>query len=117
MFLLLIFFMVSSTFREQFGIDVDLPQAETAEAGETPPREILVTREGEIFLGEQRVGLNELRNELRSFIEADAKASFVLRADEQADFGAVVRVIDITRSVGATRLNIPTRYTGTEPGG
>ena len=51
MFLLLIFLMVSTTFRHQLGIDVDLPEAGTASAQEMRPHEIVVTRNGEYYFG------------------------------------------------------------------
>ena len=52
MFLLLIFFMVSSTFRERLGIDIALPEAQSAREQELEPHEITVGPEGELFFGE-----------------------------------------------------------------
>ena len=50
MFLLIIFFMVSSTFREQLGIDISLPLAETATEQERSPYEIAVRADGTLYL-------------------------------------------------------------------
>lgn len=116
MFLLLIFFMVSSTFREQYGIDVDLPEAATASQQEAEPYEIVVTSQGEYFFGQQRVDANGLREAVKTLLAEQQDARLVLRADEEADFGQVVRAIDIAREVGGRQLIIPTRFTGDHSG-
>ncbi|MBN2307392.1 MAG: biopolymer transporter ExbD [Candidatus Hydrogenedentes bacterium] len=112
MFLLLIFFMVSSTFREQFGVDVDLPAAETAARTETTTREIVVSADGTMYFGHEPVDEAGLRLAITALLKEDPEGSLVLKADEKADFGVVIRAIDIARDVGGTRLIIPTRYTG-----
>lgn len=109
MFLLLIFFMVSSTFRAHLGIDLTLPEAETATAREVSTHEITVTESGDYYFGQQRVDEAGLRASMTTLLEAEPGATLVLRADEKADFGRVVRVIDIARDVGGTKLVIPTR--------
>lgn len=109
MFILLIFLMVTTTFRKHVGIDVSLPSAEHASQQEVPSHEIVVTKEGHFFLGDRPVDAEELRSALGDLLKAQPDASLVLRADEQADFGAVVRAIDIARAIGGSRLVIPTR--------
>ncbi|HOJ33419.1 MAG TPA: biopolymer transporter ExbD [Candidatus Hydrogenedentes bacterium] len=109
MFLLVIFLTVSTTFREQLGIEIDLPEAATSEEHEKEtPKEILITREGEIFFGGQAVDENGLREALRGFVTQNPETPIVLRADAKADFGPVVRALDIAREVGGTKLIIPT---------
>ena len=114
MFLLLIFFMVSSTFREHLGIDVTLPHAESAAEQTVETHEITVTVEGEFFFGEQRVDDTGLRESIVTLLRDEPEAILVLRADEGASFGRVVRAIDIARSAGGARLVIPTRYESAE---
>ena len=50
-----------------------------------------------------------------TLLEENPEAVLVLRADEGADFGRVVRAIDITRSAGGAKLIIPTRYQDKAP--
>jgi len=115
MFLLLIFFMVSSTFRHQLGIDVELPEAETAAMQEMRHREIVVTRNGDYYFGQQLVDENGLRQAIGRLLDAEPEAALILRADQRADFGSVIRAIDIAREVGGTRLVVPTEYRYDEP--
>ena len=115
MFLLLIFFMVSSTFRHEFGVDVTLPEARTAVETEASSHEIVVTEGGAFFLGQREVTDEGLRSALSGLIVKDPEAKLVLRADAKADFGRVVRAMDIAREVGGSRLVIPTQNLPRDP--
>lgn len=109
MFILLIFLMVTTTFRDHLGIRVTLPKVGNAQNQEMTPHEITVTESGEFFFGQQRVNEKGLRDSLMRLIREDPQATLVLRADQKADFGAVMRAIDIARQIGGERLIIPTR--------
>lgn len=115
MFLLLIFFMVSSTFRETLGIEVMLPQATTASEVDSGTHEIVVTAEEIYFVGEQRVDRAGLEAAVRAILADEPEATLVLRADEAASFGAVVDVFDLARRLGATDLVLPTRVPSGAP--
>jgi biopolymer transport protein ExbD len=108
MFLLLIFFMVSSTFREDFGIQIDLPKAATAENQGPQTYTIQVTEEGETYFGQDPVTRGQLRERLQALFLDDPEATVVLEADRSAHFGKVLEVIDTARQVGGERLIIPT---------
>lgn len=108
MFLLIIFFTVSSTFRQDFGIEIDLPEATTAEKTDMPQYAIRVTEQGETYFDDAIVSRDELRSKLEDLFRDDANAKVVLEADKAADFGQVMAVIDTARQVGGERLIIPT---------
>lgn len=109
-FLLLIFFMVSSTFRQAPGIAVALPQAQSAEPlVEDRPREIVVRADGTMFYGESAVDRDGLKAVLMELMAGEPAATLVLRADAEAPFQAGLVVMDVAREVGFDRLEIPTR--------
>ncbi len=108
MFLLLIFFMVSSTFREDLAIDITLPKAESAAVQDITAREIVVDRAGVAYFEGSAVSEQELREALGAVLADDPRATLILRADERADFGRVLRVIDIARDLHVVNLIIPT---------
>ena len=112
MFLLLIFFMVSSTFRERLGIDITLPESETATEQETGRHEISVGRDGRLFFDGARVTRVELRGGLVELLAREPAAEIVLRADKDAAFQHVVAAMDIARDVGGAKLVIPTAWRG-----
>lgn len=115
MFLLLIFFMVSSTFREDLAIDITLPQAESAAIQDITAKEIVVDRAGVAYFEGRAVSEQELREALAAVLADDPGAALVLRADGQADFGRVLRVIDIARDLKVENLIIPTDLLESNP--
>jgi biopolymer transport protein ExbD len=108
MFLLLIFFMVSSTFREEFGIEITLPEAATGTPGDNKPARIYVQESGPILFSGDPVDKEQLSAEMVKKLETDPGARFILEADEKADFGQVVMVIDVAREIGGQELIIAT---------
>ncbi|MDP7640000.1 MAG: biopolymer transporter ExbD [Candidatus Hydrogenedentes bacterium] len=115
MFLLLIFFMVSSTFKEELGIDISLPEAESAASQEMAPHDITVDGDGNFFFAQRSVDDQGLRESLTALLAEESDALLVLRADRAANFGRVARAIDIARAVGGERLVIPTEFLGSVP--
>ena len=102
-FLLLIFFMVSTTFAEHPGIKLELPTASTAEPNKLEPLTLTIDKKGSMFLNDVRVGAEELR----AALEAEAKkpeATLVLKADKGVPYGYVIRAMDISRQSGIRRI-------------
>lgn len=109
MFLLLIFFMVSSTFKdENEALDITLPQAGSASAQSLAYFEISVNAAGGMYFDGEEVDESGLRGALEGLMADASDAKVVLRADAGADFGGVIRAIDIAREVGVVNLIIPT---------
>ena len=106
-FLLLIFFMVSTTFVETAGINVSLPSAQSSpvkKQGE--PLSIAIRHDGALFLKEKQVELKQLENTLRVELAKGAEATLVVRADKSADHGRVVEVMDAARTAGVAKLAV-----------
>lgn len=117
-FLLLIFFMVSTTFISVPGMEVSLPRAEAAKI-EREKREInvVVNREGKIFLNRAPVESSDFLNVLREKVPADGSDTMVIvRGDQGVSYGLVVKVMDLVRKAGIRRLAIATELP-TTPGG
>jgi len=106
--LLLIFFLLTSTFVIQQGIRVKLPKA-FSEQSATPDRvTITMTGEGQLFLGDKIVGLDNLETLLKGKIEEMGNPLVVIRADRSIIIEKAVRVMDIAREAGAEKLLIAT---------
>jgi biopolymer transport protein ExbD len=112
-FLLLIFFMVSTTFERQALLKVDLPEASAVEdRSETPESlELVIDAEGRMFLNDQRLVDSDERT-LRAAIEqlAGEKRSLplVLRADRLTPHHHVVTAMDVAAQMGFVNLSIAT---------
>ena len=111
--LLLIFFLLSSTFILQPGIKVDLPEAQVTETVDQETLTVTILVSGGVYLNDQPVSLAELPARLLQELTQGADKDIILRADEEIPFRRAVEVMDIAKQVGAARFLIATR-TGEE---
>ena len=112
-FLLLIFFMVTTTFRDESQIKIDLPEASqepVEKVGEMLT--IVVDRDGRYFVNETALintQLDTLKRALRKVMGESGEMPVVVSADANAPHQSVVTAMDAARQVGLTRLSIATR--------
>ncbi len=104
LFLLLLFFVVTSSFVEHPNIKLALPSASNAEASSFEGIIITISREGRLFVGSRSVGISELDAILRSRTAAVDDPVLVLRADREVPYGVVVAVMDVARGAGLKRI-------------
>ena len=109
MFLLLIFFMVTSTFKNQPAINLVLPRSATASDTVDTPSVLYLTAEGEAFLNDTLVGRGALRRLLEDLRASTGEDRMVLRADQEASHGDVVELIDLIKQSGFTRVSLSAR--------
>lgn len=108
-FMLLIFFMITSTFLEQPGIKLELPKARAESGGEPQEYVLTVSRGGELFLNRRAVGLEGLEAAVRDALPGMKDAALVLKADQEVSHGLVVRVMDLAKRGGVKKLIIGTK--------
>lgn len=110
MFLLVIFFAVSTTFRVYPGISIDLPTASSEQIREEDKTlTVVLSEEGEIFVEGKKIDTGHLGRILKERLEVSPKLMFVLQADEKARHGQVVELMDMAKQEGISRLAIATR--------
>lgn len=108
-FLLLIFFMISTTFVEAPGISIKLPESASQQRKQEPEEvKVYLSRDGRIFLGDEQVDQDELKRRLRSYQGRAAEMTFLLLADEEAMHGKVVALMDLAKETGFEKLAIAT---------
>jgi biopolymer transport protein ExbD len=108
-FLLLIFFMLTSSFIFQPGIRVNLPRAITSEMLSEENAVINITAENLIYYKQKLVTINELSSLLKSI--AAARLPVLIKSDRKASLGRIVTVWDICRQEGVQQVNIATTQT------
>ena len=111
-FLLLIFFMVSTTFEQQSRIQIELPEATPTPAEtEDESLEIVIDAEGRYFIGEQQVVNSELKT-LKSAISKAVKGreplTVIIRADASTPHQAVITALDAASQLGLTQISLAT---------
>ncbi len=107
-FLLLIFFMVTTTIiKPSKRLDIQLPEAKAASAKtKSIPVRIELKRSGELYLNGKRVNLKTLETRLRELGKEGGKKTAIVRADRRLDYGRVVRILGICRASGYSDIGI-----------
>ncbi len=117
-FLLIIFFTVSTTFREGTGLPVRLPSSGTAVSQPTGPVEVTIGADGRIALGGTVYpSVEALAGPLRAALEKADPRAVLVRGDRQARYETIVQVLDLARSLDATGVTLATRRGGVAPAG
>ncbi len=104
-FILLIFFIVTTVFVEETGVEVDKPQAASAVNLEKNSILIAITARGEVVYDGANIGVNGVQAIVRRLVQKE-KLPVILQVDEAATAGIVVRVIDAAKLAGAKSVNI-----------
>ncbi|HET9026141.1 MAG TPA: biopolymer transporter ExbD [Trueperaceae bacterium] len=108
-FLLLIFFMVSTTFiTVETGLPVDLPDAQTSVAEPANLPTVTVTKDGSVYFSGGLVQEAQLAVLVRDEINRSGLTTVVLRADREVPHGTAVRIMDLIKQGGAQRIAIST---------
>ena len=109
-FLLLLFYAVTTTFVSDERLKLKLPEAKTAEdvgiSREEKPPEVKVANDGTIWIDDRIVPENQLEDRIRQLVERAPDDGIILKGDKGADYGVVVHVLDIARSVGAKGIQM-----------
>lgn len=106
--LLLIFFLLSSTFIVQPGIKVKLPKAASGQQEDSDKIYVTVTKRETIYLNQKKVGHDELGAKLRQLLAENSERVVVIRADKDLSLEATIRVIDTAKLAGAEKFVIAT---------
>jgi len=109
LFLLLIFFMVSSTFLEQPGMKLDLPKTKRKTAVRVEGYTLFVMSDESIYLNHEKLSMKDLPGRLEKIKEDVEESGIVLQADETVRYGLVVEVMDMIKGSGITKLIVATR--------
>lgn len=106
--LLLIFFLLSSTFIIQPGIKVKLPVSDTAESTNEKSITVTLTKNGGIYLNQEKVSFNDLPAKWNQLMAINPDQAVIIRADKGVTIERTVAILDIGKRVGATNFNIAT---------
>jgi len=107
-FMLLIYFLLTTNFMAESGIDVHLPGALAASPQTKREITVFVDASGRTFIGERPVDFNELFPRLKAMITSAPDRVVVIRADRAVGLQDAVNVMDIARAAGAKRLFLAT---------
>jgi biopolymer transport protein ExbD len=107
-FILLIFFIVTTTFVDETGVEVDKPQAASAVQLEKNSILIAITEKGEVVYGGRDIGIGGVRPLVKRMLQTE-NVPVIVQADQGVQAGMMVRVIDEAKLAGAAKVSVATR--------
>ncbi len=107
-FILLIFFIVTTTFVEETGVEVDKPQAASSVRLEKTSILIALTKKGEVVYGGREIGISGVRPLVKRMLQKE-DVPVIIQADAAAQSGLLVRIIDEAKLAGAEKVSLATR--------
>jgi len=114
-FLLLLFFILSSPFVMQSGFGVSLPPSDTPTITSFQPLVVTVTRDNLLFFNNQPTTIEQFEKSLREAVQKDRNRRLVIKADGLVSFGTIVQIRTVAIKAGITLVNEAAR-TGTSSG-
>jgi len=106
-FILLIFFIVTSVFVKETGVEVEKPQAVSAQRLENTVIMIAITSKGDVVYDSSSIGVAGVRNTIAQLLKVRERA-VVIQADKQVMTELLIQVIDEAKLAGASSVNIAT---------
>lgn len=107
-FNLVLFFAVSSTFLEQPGIKLALPEAQKTDLQKIDKAVVFVTADKQILLRDKEVSFENLGSLLKDEMEQSLDKALIVNADKEVPHGLVVKIMDLARQNGVLKLVIAT---------
>lgn len=105
-FIMLIFFIVTSTFVKEAGVDVTRPDAETASVAESNSVQIGITAANQIFFEKREIDARAVRANVEKALAENPGAAVIIVADRNSNTSALIEVMDQARLAGATSVSV-----------
>ncbi len=105
-FLLLIFFLVSTTFSRETGVDVRKPKAQTAQTLSRESILVAITREGTIHINNRKVDLETLHRIVKETLDERQDSPVIIIADKASLTGRMIEVMDECKLAGAEKISL-----------
>ncbi len=107
-FIMLIFFIVTSSFVRESGVEVNRPQAAHSTQQKEAGIFVAVTADNDIYIDRRRVDAERVEAVLEQVLNDNPSASLVIQADKKAYNGTVVSVMDAAKGAGITHIALAT---------
>ena len=107
-FILLIFFMVSTTFVKDMKVDIERPGAQSTSAASTKAVRVYIDKQGETYIEGQPIRVWVIQSRLRDLLKGSTQKSVLVVTDEVVPAGRLVEVVDQARMAGADDVGVAT---------
>ena len=110
-FIMLIFFIVTASFVKEAGIEVNRPDAVTAERKEQGNILVAITENGQIWINKRQVDVRAARANIERLHAENPQGAVVIQADKNSKTGLLVEVMDAARLAGVYDVSIAAEVT------
>jgi len=107
-FMLLIYFLLTTNFMVDEGIKIKLPQAKAAAPQVATEITVYVDKEGQAYINEAKIGQDRLFKHLKELIGTERDKLVIIKADRGVVLNKAVKVMDLAKAAGAGRLCLAT---------
>jgi biopolymer transport protein ExbD len=107
-FILLIFFMVSTTFVKDMDLDINRPKASSSTVSSTKAVRVYIARDGSTFLDGQPIRVWMIQSRVKEMLEAGSSESVLVITDEGVSASKLIEVVDQARLGGAKDVGVAT---------
>lgn len=105
-FIMLIFFIVTTSFVKESGLDVNRPSASTAKKKERASILVAISQNGEIWIQKRRVDIRSVRANIERLHAESPEGTVVIQADKTSETGVLVDVMDQIRLAGVESISV-----------
>ncbi|AXH13128.1 ExbD/TolR family protein [Halarcobacter bivalviorum] len=107
-FIMLIFFIVTTSFVKEAGIEVNRPSAKTSQQKTEANILIAIKNNDEIWIDKRMVDIRAVRSNIERLKASNTESSVVVQSDKDARTGVLVKVMDQVRLAGITNISVST---------
>ena len=105
-FIMLIFFIVTTSFVKESGIDVSRPSAKTAKKQQRASILVAINQVGEVWIQRRKVDLQAVRANIERLHAESPEGTVVIQADKRSETGLLVDVMDQVKLAGVEKISI-----------
>lgn len=106
MFLILIFFVLNTSFTSNKAVEINVPQAVSGESSKVSEYYIFLTHDHKIFINEKEVDIKSFSSELLSFIGSNSNPDIILEGDRSISYEFLMSIMDRIRVLGFENISL-----------
>ncbi|MCP5207240.1 MAG: biopolymer transporter ExbD [Hahellaceae bacterium] len=107
-FILLIFFIVTTSFVRESGVEVNRPEAQSTAALSQKSVLVAITSDNQIWIDRHQIDVRAVRRNIERLLADTPESTVIIQADKAAQTGVLISVLDQTKLAGATSIAVAT---------
>ena len=108
-FIMLIFFIVTTSFVKEAGVDINRPAASTGKKTDSKSLVVAITKDGAVYIDGSQIDVQAVRPLVESLRAQDPESAVMVQADDASRTGALIQVMDQIRAAGVTKISVATQ--------